>query len=505
MLSNSLSDEFCGDASPRGEYSPRPSEPDGAMTVTRSTRWLAVTVACCTLASALAAGLIFVRSSPDSPDAGVTISVAKSIVERGEFVPATDWRDRPMREQKYGLGMSLLFAGPYAVARILGADPIRAAMATNALVFAFIAVALLTLARLLDVAWGRALLTTFLIAAGTPLLPYVATGFTELAVAATVTLGLVAVAAAGKRRPWAPLLAGAAAGAATLLRVDSLVLVLPVLAVGVVLASPSDWRSLWGFGLAAAPFLLAAGWYNHLRYGAPWRLGYYEDEGFIYPFARGLYGLIFSPGRGVVWYAPLVLLAVVGFRAAWRRNWVLAAVAAAIFLIRPLFYASWAWDGGWTWGPRFLVPAMPVLLVGVAEVLRRFSTWPRTARLLVAIVAVVSVSVQVVGVATDYVPWNALNAARHADFHAGLLSWDHFPIVEQARWLFASSDVYVGWALPPKRMRVLFVSLMATSVLMAYSAVFAASALDRVSTTSSPSRFIARRRSEVSSPGRLWS
>ncbi|HEV3363409.1 MAG TPA: hypothetical protein VG795_04595, partial [Acidimicrobiia bacterium] len=173
------------------------------MTATVPKQWLAVIVACCTFASAFVGGLIFVRSSPDSPDAGVMISVAKSIVERYDFLPVRDWRGRPMLEQKYGLGQSLLFAGPYALARIVGADPIRGAMATNALVFGFTAVSLLALARLLDAPWGRALLTTFLIAAGTPLLPYVATGFCELAVAAMVAVGLVAVAAAGKRRAWA--------------------------------------------------------------------------------------------------------------------------------------------------------------------------------------------------------------------------------------------------------------------------------------------------------------
>jgi hypothetical protein len=451
------------------------------MTAMRRTRWLAVTLACCTFASAFATGLIFIRSSPDSPDAGVMISVAKSIVERRDFVPARDWRDRPMREQKYGLGLSLLFAGPYALARFVGADPIRAAMATNALIFGFTAVSLLALARLLGAAWERALLTTLLIAVGTPLLPFVATGFAELAGAAAVTLGWVAVAGAGKSRRWAAPLAGAAAGGATLLRVDSLLLVVPVLAVGVALASPGQWRRLWGFALAAAPFLLAAAWYNHLRYGAPWRLGYHEDEGFIYPFTRGLYGLILSPGRGVLWYAPLVLLAAVGFRAAWRRNWVVAGVAADIFLVRPLFYASWAWDGGWTWGPRFLVPAMPALLVGVAEVVRHFSRWSRARRVLVTIVALVSVSVQVVGVSTDYVHWNADNAQRHEDFHTGLLSWDHFPIVEQAKWMSTQRDVYVGWALPPKRRPVLFASLVATSLLMALSAGLAARALSRAS------------------------
>jgi hypothetical protein len=454
------------------------------MTAPPARQWLAGILVWSTFASAVAAGLVLVRSWPDTPDAVVMISVARGIVERQDFTPARDWRDRPMREQKYGLGMSLLFAGPYAFGRFLDAHPMRAAMATNALVFGFTVISLLALARLLDVPWRQALVATFLISAGTPLLPFVATGFSELAVAAMVTLGLVAVAGAGKCRAWAAPLAGAAAGTATLLRTDSLVLVLPTLAVGLVVAS-RDWRSLWRFALAAAPFLLAWGWYNHLRYGAPWRLGYYEDEGFIYPFTRGLYGLLLSPGRGLLWYAPLVLLAVFGFRAAWRRYPVVAAVAAVILLVRPLFYASWAWDGGWTWGPRFLVPAMPALLIGVVEVVRRFRGWPRFPQVIVAIVVLVSVSVQVVGASTDHLHSNAVIAQQHEDFHAGLLSWDHFPIVEQAKWMFTRTDVFVGWALPPKQRPVRFASLMGIALLMALWAASAARHLDRGSPMSS--------------------
>jgi hypothetical protein len=447
------------------------------MTAARARDSLVTVLVCSAFLSAVAAALVFARSRPETPDAVVMVSVAKGIVERQDFTPARDWRDRPMPEQKHGLGLSLLFAGPYALARVVDADPIRAAMATNALVFGCTVTVMLALARLLALPWRQALVATLLTAAGTPLLPFVATGFSELAVAAAVTLGLVAVAAAGEDRAWAAPLAGGAAGAATLLRTDSLVLVLPLLAVGLVVAS-RDWRSLWPFALAAAPFLLTWGWYNHTRYGAPWRLGYYEDEGFIYPFTRGLYGLLMSPGRGLLWYAPLVVVAVFGFRAACRRSPVVAAVAAVIFLARPLFYASWAWDGGWTWGPRFLVPAMPALLVGVVEVVRRFRSWPRFPQAIVTLVVLVSVSVQAVGASTDYLHSNAVIAQRYEDFHAGLLSWDHFPILEQAKWMFTRRDVFVGRALPPTDRPFLFAGMMGTALLLALSAASAARSLD---------------------------
>ena len=445
-------------------------------------RVLAALVVGSMLVSALAFAVVFVRPVPDSHDSRVMLGVTRSLVDEGEAVARRDWMGTPMRVSKYGLGMSLLFAAPYAVARWVDAYPVEAAMATNAGVFALTVVAVVSLARVLEATWGQAVVTSVLVAAGTPLLPLVATGFSELAVGTTATLGLVAVAAARKGRTWAAPVGGAAAGAATLLRSDSIALIGVVVGVALVVTS-RRWRTVLGFALGALPFLAIWGWYNAVRFAAPWELGYTEDPGFVHPFGHGLYGLLLSPGRGLLWYAPLIVIALIGFRWAWRRDPVVTAAAIALLAVRPLFFASWhAWSGGWGWGPRFLVPAMPALTVGVLEVVRRWrrSRWWLQAP--AAAVVLLSVGVQVVGVSVDYTHWNARAdrlQQKTFDFDEYLFEWEYFPIREQAEWLVSGEGPFVGWALPANRRPERYRALMGTALVGALGAMAAARALDR--------------------------
>ena len=89
------------------------------------------------------------------------------------------------------------------------------------------------------------------------------------------------------------------------------------------------------------------------------------------PFTReGLtpwYGLLASPGKSVFIYSPVVLLGVIGWPAFYRRHSILAATllllsAALLFSLR-----TSNWWGGLTWGPRFLVPLLPVALLPALE------------------------------------------------------------------------------------------------------------------------------------------
>src|SRR5262249_37777938 len=154
----------------------------------------------------------------------------------------------------------------------------------------------------------------FLIGAGTMLLPYVPTGFSEPAIAALVAVGLAAVAAARQGRSWAALVGGVAAGASVRFRTDSAGLVVPAIGAGVGFPAGRDRKAIVRFGAGAAPFLAFVGWYNAFRFGSPFRLGYKGTAGFSYPFVRGLDGLLISPGRGLLWYVPLVVVALAGAR-----------------------------------------------------------------------------------------------------------------------------------------------------------------------------------------------
>ncbi len=109
-------------------------------------------------------------------------------------------------------------------------------------------------------------------------------------------------------------------------------------------------------------------YFNFIRFGSLSETGYTEEILFREPWV-GAFGLLFSPGRGLFIYAPLLLLLFFGLRPAWSRLprlyfWLIAALCLSYWL----FYGSWfAWGGAWGWGPRFLLPILPLLMVFVAE------------------------------------------------------------------------------------------------------------------------------------------
>ena len=124
------------------------------------------------------------------------------------------------------------------------------------------------------------------------------------------------------------------------------------------------------FGLGLLPGLVLTLAYNSLRYGNPFVFGY-EGEGFTTPLATGLYGLLVSSGKGIVWFAPPVLLTPFALIALWRsgkrqrRAEVVAISAQATIVL--VFHALWSsWEGNIAWGPRLILPLVPLLLWPVA-------------------------------------------------------------------------------------------------------------------------------------------
>ncbi len=449
-------------------------------------RRLPLIVLAAAFVAAAAVGLVLTRPGPESYDAKIMLQVTRSLVEHADFRVTEDEFGFNSPYASYGLGQSLLFAAPYAVG---GAN---AAMTANAWVLGLAVVAVAALARRLDLSWTRSLVVAFLIGAGTMLLPYVPTGFSEPAIAALVAVGLLAVAAARQGRPWAALAGGVAAGATVLFRADSALLVLPAVGAGVWWAGGRSRRTIVRFAAGAAPFLLFCAWYNWFRFGSPFRLGYKGTDGFSYPFLRGLHGLLFSPGRGLLWYVPLVIVAAAGARRAWRRDPALAATAGALLVARPLLFASWSqWEGGVCWGPRFLVPAMPALAVGVVEVVRGFGDWRAPVRVALVAVAALSVGVQAVGATIGYEHhWNIVRpqavAAGDETGQDFLYTWRYSPIVQEAKWVLERPDLHVGRAMPPARRPGLFASLIGAGLLAAVAAAAAARRLDAAAPPDEP-------------------
>jgi hypothetical protein len=351
---------------------------------------------------------------------------------------------------------------PYALAERLGHDPVSAAMNLNGVLFAGVAVAGLWFARLSGLSRRQGLAVAGLVMCGTMLLPYASTGFSEPAGALATALGLVAIQTARLGRVWGSVLAGAASGMALLVRTDSIVLIVPVLALGTWLACGRTLTCVARFAVGIAPFAAVFLAYNHVRYGAVWGAGHYEEVSFSYPLVRGAQGLLISPGKGLLLYAPLAAIALVA--TVWgRRVWPLITICSmALLLTRVLFYARWyAWGGGWCWGPRFLVPAMPALFVGFVVIVREFRRLGALSRGVLIGLVVLSGAIQVTGAAVRYEAsrlihegYNRPNSVRpdQADVdpfsyeaNSGISSaqfdWQFFPIPDEAGMLLRGENL----------------------------------------------------------------
>jgi hypothetical protein len=185
-------------------------------------------------------------------------------------------------------------------------------------------------------------------------------------------------------------------------------LIVPLFALYVGVGSPAPRAAAIRLGALGVPVVLAilslAG-LNAARFGSALVSGYHFEagEGLTTPLWLGAYGLLASPARGLIWYVPLAWPAVLGWNLLRRERapeaWL--ALAALIWHVG-LFGAWWAWAGGVSWGPRFLLPLMPLLamcLLPLVERALRPSAWGWLAGLI--LVAGVSVAVQVIGAASD--------------------------------------------------------------------------------------------------------
>lgn len=172
-----------------------------------------------------------------------------------------------------------------------------------------------------------------------------------------------------------PVHAGVLFGAALLVRPDMIVL-LPVYITD---RKPGD--NLLHMAAGALPFVLALLAYNHYRFGSPFSDGHSQDPAIsVDLYGKGIPGLLFSPGKGVFWYAPLTVLAI--FYCGDWRFW-----SPFVFsLVLHGFLHDWT--GGTGWGPRFLFPTLPVLFMP----LMRTGAGARPFKVLVAISAAMALA-----------------------------------------------------------------------------------------------------------------
>ncbi|WP_129674413.1 hypothetical protein [Candidatus Chloroploca sp. Khr17] len=237
-----------------------------------------------------------------------------------------------------------------------------------------------------------AALTTIAYGLGTAAAPY-AGNFYSHQLVATLLFGAFCVA----WRPWeqaqntaTPPRAGWASGVLCgLLLGWAVISEYPSVLPGAVIGLYALWRQGWRWlpalllgGIIPGALLIT---YDLVAFGTPWPIGYahsalWQDQhqtGFMsltYPRPESLWGLAFSPFRGLFIRAPWLLLALPGFMLWWRSGrlraewWVTMLAVITMYL----FYgSSIMWWGGFAAGPRYIVPLIPFLALGAGWAVER--------------------------------------------------------------------------------------------------------------------------------------
>ena len=146
------------------------------------------------------------------------------------------------------------------------------------------------------------------------------------------------------------LAAGLCLGFAIFIRADSLLL-LPLFW--------SDWRSMKKLISGLVPFILLILFLNWYRFGNPFLDGHGQDPAIAFePFKGGIPGLLLSPGKGLLFYAPLCIFALFV-----QKDWRLWTPFVLSLVFHGMLHD---WSGGTGWGPRFLFTTLPFLLLALS-------------------------------------------------------------------------------------------------------------------------------------------
>ncbi len=366
-------------------------------------------------------------------DAVVTFEVTRNIVDHGTVaVPEAvlGWEAQRGRDGRFyspfGIGQSLLHVPVYVVTKAAIAvtglaigKPDTVPKAVIAMTQSVVVATLVWLTFHVGVVVARspraAALGAMTLAFGSAFWPYAGFGFNQ-PLAALLLLAAVydTVVGTTRHQPLRLWRAGLWVGLALHVRHEMALVAVPLTLW--LLWRGAPWPVARGQVLRFVPGVAAGvlGWmaFNGWRYGNPLDPGYLNDEtvGFFSSMGDGMAGLLVSPGASVFVYSPVAVVGLWGLirwsrtpdrspdRSIDRSVAVLCLAVIATFL---LFYASiGSWSGGRSYGSRYLLPVLPLFVVGWSWWLARLA--PVVRRRAFLAVFLVGAVVQIPGVLLDY-------------------------------------------------------------------------------------------------------
>lgn len=112
-------------------------------------------------------------------------------------------------------------------------------------------------------------------------------------------------------------------------------------------------------------------------------------------------GYLFSPGKGFWWYSPILVLSLCAPfllpTRRWRESW-LPLILLAVFAVSYAAIRGQLWYGGASWGPRYLVPLVPFLMLASLPTLDAVIAGSKLLpKILLGLLALASITMQLGG------------------------------------------------------------------------------------------------------------
>lgn len=233
---------------------------------------------------------------------------------------------------------------------------------------------------------GSSLIVTLFYAFGTLVWPYASTFFSEPLATLLILLSFYYLLLAdnvepdvGRLRAYKPVfLSGIWLGLAATAHITA-ILFAPFFALYFYWKEHADQRSVWQrlerasiFIVGVSILLFLLGCYNYYRFSSFFEtgrsVGRMAGEAFGYgwfvsPF-RGLFGLLFGAGKGLLFFVPASIAGIALWKSFHRYDRKLFWVILAAVAFRILFIASRSdWAGGFCVGPRYMIMVLPFFLL----------------------------------------------------------------------------------------------------------------------------------------------
>jgi hypothetical protein len=393
--------------------------------------------------------LTFGRSQEYSyADGSLMFNVTKSIVEDGSFktrVPGYYRGEVFITSSKYGLGFSIFTVPFYIAAKIfaLSADPFAletitrfAPMLANVVITATTCAVLFSFSCVLFQKKYYALIITILYGVATIAWPYSRYDFAEPLTGLCILISIYTLVLFQQSRKSSWLwISSIALSYAMFTRVVEATVILIWLSYVFWLFKKEKIRAKFNviMGIAVTIFitLILFFWYNYYRYGNILITGYEEDiyhsRMFFKSLFTGIYGLLLSPGKGLLWYSAPVIMSGFAFPIFWKQNRPLCWTFLSIIFMHLLIYSGWvAWEGGWCWGPRNLVPILPLLIISIGYWLQK-----NQGRILSASLFLIGFMVQFLGIVFPFNYYLHARLGNDVPVSALLFTWSDSPILGQ--------------------------------------------------------------------------